>query len=215
MRDTFHHEAIYRGAGALERLGQARVTVCGAGAVGSNLVDMLVRQGFRRLTVIDFDRVEAHNVGTQVYSQGDAGAFKVEVLQAEVFRAVGVEIGAVRQRLTASNVAKLLAGAEVVVDGFDNHAGRAAVTEHCTRAGVPCLHVGLNADYAEVHWNEGYRVPQDVMLAGANACDYPLARNLIGFAVALAAEALVRFVLEGEQRNYSFTLRDLRINVEG
>jgi hypothetical protein len=45
-------------------------------------------------------------------------------------------------------------------------------------------------------------------------CDYPLARNLIQFAVALASEAVVRFVVVGEQRNYSFTLRDLRINIE-
>jgi len=49
---------------------------------------------------------------------------------------------------------------------------------------------------------------------GANACEYPLARNLIQFAVALASEAVLRFLLEGERRSYSFTLRDLRINVE-
>lgn len=81
MSELFLHEALYRGADALERLGRPRVTVCGAGAVGSHLVDNLARQGVRHLTVIDSDRVEAHNVGTQTYVQGDAGAFKVEMLQ--------------------------------------------------------------------------------------------------------------------------------------
>ena len=108
MREPFHHEALYRGQDALDRLAQVRLVVCGAGAVGSNLVDSLVRQGYRRLTVIDFDRIEAHNVGTQTYAESDVGAFKVEVLQAEVFRAVGVEIGVARQQLTERNVAKLL-----------------------------------------------------------------------------------------------------------
>ena len=42
-------------------------------------------------------------------------------------------------------------------------------------------------------------------------CDYPMARNLIQFAVALASEAVVRFVLEDQQQNYSFTLRDLQV----
>jgi len=214
MRDAFHHETLYRGAAALAKLGQLRLTVCGAGAVGSNLVHHLVRQGVRQVTVIDFDRVAAHNVGTQTYAESDVGAFKVDVLQAEVFRAVGVEITAVRQRLTERNVGKLLAGAGLVIDGFDTQASRAVVTGHCLTMGIPCLHVGLSADYAEVIWNEDYRVPGDVTEAGADVCDYPLARNLIQFAVALASEAVVRFVLEGQRQNYSFTLRDLRINVE-
>ncbi len=217
--DFFYHETLYRGADALEQLCQLRLAVCGAGAVGSNLVESLVRQGVRQVTVIDFDRVQAHNVGTQTYAESDAGAFKVEVLQAEVFRAVGVEITAVRKRLTAGNVGKLLADAGLVIDGFDNHESRALVTEHCRAAGIPCLHVGLSADYAEVIWNENYRVPRDVVEPGADVaagpCDYPLARNLIQFAVALASEAVIRYVLEGAKASYSFTLRDLRINVEG
>ncbi|MGD8626629.1 MAG: ThiF family adenylyltransferase [Anaerolineae bacterium] len=215
MRQPFHHESLYRGAEALGRLGQARLVICGAGAVGSNLADNLVRQGFRRVTVVDFDRIESHNVGTQTYAVSDAGAFKVEVLQAEIFRAVEVEIEAVRQRLTARNVAKLLAEAELVVDGFDNHESRALVTAHCREGGIPCLHVGLSADYAEVIWNEGYRVPHDPGGGEADVCDYPLARNLVQFAVALASEAVVRYVLEGVRQDHSFTLRDLRINVEG
>ena len=214
MQEPFHHEALFRGQEALDRLGEIRMVVCGAGAVGSNLVDNLLRQGFRQVTVIDFDRVEAHNVGTQTYAESDVGAFKVEVLQAEAFRAVGVEIGAERQRLTERNVGRLLAGASLVIDGFDNHDSRMLVTQHCREAGIPCLHIGLGADYAEVLWNEGYRVPQDLFEDGADVCDYALARNLIQFAVALASEAIVRFVLEGQQHNYSFTLRDLQINVE-
>lgn len=121
---------------------------------------------------------------------------------------------AVRKRLTERNVGKLLAVADLVVDGFDNHASRALVTAHCRAASIPCLHVGLSADYAEAVWNERYRVPQDVTGEGMDVFDYPLARNLIQFAVSLASEAVVRFVLEGERQNYSFTLRDLQINVE-
>ena len=217
MRDIFHHEILYRGEEALARLRQARLVICGAGAVGSNLVDTLVRQGVRRLAVIDDDRIEAHNAGTQTYAESDAGAFKVEMLEAEMYRVAGVEIEAVRRRLAERNVRRLLPARDVdlVIDGFDNHASRALVTEHCRAAGIPCLHVGLSADYAEVLWNDGYRVPRDVVAGeGADVCDYPLARNLIQFAVALAAEVIVRYLLHGERQNYSFTLGDLAINVE-
>src|SRR6516165_1635094 len=100
MAGKFHHEQIYRGPDALARLAATRVTLCGAGALGSHLADNLVRQGFGPPRVIDGDRVEAHNVSTQLYGAADAGAWKVEVLRNRLFRATGVEVEAVAKRLT-------------------------------------------------------------------------------------------------------------------
>jgi hypothetical protein len=54
-------------------------------------------------------------------------------------------------------------------------------------------------------WDEHYRVPNDV---AGDVCEYPLARNLVLFAVALASELLVRFVTHAQKRNYSGTLTD-------
>ena len=51
----FHHEQIYRGADVLAKLSALRVVLCGAGAVGSNLADNLVRQGLGNLRVIDHE----------------------------------------------------------------------------------------------------------------------------------------------------------------
>jgi hypothetical protein len=68
--------------------------------------------------------------------------------------------------------------------------------------------VGLFADYCEVVWDEHYRVPGD---AAGDVCDYPLARNLVLLAVALASETLVRFVLDAVKQNWSATLRDFAV----
>jgi tRNA A37 threonylcarbamoyladenosine dehydratase len=212
MPEHFLHESLYRGEAAIARMGAARIVVCGGGALGSHLTENLARQGARQLTVIDDDRVEAHNIGTQVYEEGDVGAPKAEVLRARCFRATGVEIAAITKRLTEQNVAKLLRDADLVCDTFDNSASRGLVTAHCRERGIACLHLGVNTDYGEVRWNEIYRVPGDV-LAG-NACDYPLARNLVLFVVALGGEAIARFLVEGARQSYSFTLRDLAINRE-
>ena len=103
MADKFHHERIYRGADLLARLETVPITLCGAGALGSLLADNLARQGFRRWTVIDRDRVEEHNVGTQLYGESEVGAWKVEALRNRLFRAVGVEIEAVAKELTERN----------------------------------------------------------------------------------------------------------------
>jgi molybdopterin/thiamine biosynthesis adenylyltransferase len=208
MAGKFHHEELYRGADQVARLAAVPVTVCGAGALGSLLADNLARQGVRQLAVIDRDRVEEHNVGTQLYGESEVGTWKVDALRQRLFRAVGVEIEAVPKELTERNARSLLKGSGLVIDTFDNSASRQLVQEHCRAAPLPCLHVGLNADYAEVIWDEEYRVPQDV---AGDVCDYPLARNLILLAVAVASEVVLRFVMDGVRESWSLTLRDFTI----
>jgi molybdopterin/thiamine biosynthesis adenylyltransferase len=208
MAGKFHHEQLYRGAESLAKLAAARLTLCGAGALGSHLADNLARQGFGPLKVIDRDRVEEHNVSTQLYGESDVGAWKVEVLRNRLFRAAGVEIEAINKELSERTARGLLKGSGLVVDTFDNSASRRLVQTECRALQLPCLHVGLFADYAEVVWDEVYRVPGDV---AGDVCDYPLARNLVLLAVAVASETLVRFVLDGTRPNWSATLGDFAI----
>jgi molybdopterin/thiamine biosynthesis adenylyltransferase len=208
MASKFHHEALYRGGDSLVKLASRQLILCGAGALGSQLADNLARQGFGHLKVIDRDRVEEHNVSTQLYGESDVGAWKVEVLRQRFFRATGIEIDAVRKQLTERNAHALLQGADLVLDLFDNSASRRLVWEQCRALQLPCLHVGLYADYGEVIWSEHYRVPQDV---AGDVCDYPLARNLILLVVALASEVILRFLLDGSRQNWSVTLRDFAV----
>jgi molybdopterin/thiamine biosynthesis adenylyltransferase len=208
MADKFHHEAIYRGTDEFAKLASQRLTLCGAGALGSNLADNLARQGFRDLRVIDRDRVEEHNVGTQLYGESDVGAWKVEVLKQRLFRAAGVEIDAHRKELTDRSAKSLLQDGGLVIDTFDNSASRRLVQEQCRALQLPCLHVGLHADYGEVIWDEHYRVPKDV---AGDVCDYPLARNLVLLVVAVASEVLVRHALSGLRQDFSVTLRDFSV----
>jgi molybdopterin/thiamine biosynthesis adenylyltransferase len=203
------HEESYRGAAEVAKLAALRVVLCGAGALGSNLADNLTRQGFGKLRVIDKDRIEEHNVSTQLYGISEVGVWKVEALRNRIFRGAGVEIEAERKELTDRTAGALLKDADVIVDTFDNSASRKLVQEQARQMGKPCLHVGVNADYAEVIWDEEYRVPRDV---GTDVCDYPLARNLVLLAVAIASETLVGFAAEGARRNWAVTLRDLKIS---
>lgn len=213
MADKFHHEGIYRGADAVAKLGSQKLTICGVGALGSNLADNLARQGFRQLRVIDRDRIEEHNVGTQLYGESDIGGWKVDVLRQRLFRTTGVEIEAIRKELTDRTAKGLLEDGGLVIDTFDNSASRRLVQEQCRALELSCLHVGLYADYGEVIWDERYRVPQDV---AGDVCDYPLARNLIMLVVGVASEAIVRFALNGARQDYSVTLRDFAIrSLEG
>lgn len=209
MSEIFYHERLHRTDSVMGKLREFPITICGAGALGANLTETLARQGFARLTVIDRDRVEERNLSTQPYFRSDIGAFKAKILANSLYRALGVAVTSKGEELTPANAAKLLAGSALVVDTFDNSASRRAVTETCLTAGTPCLHVGLSgAGYAEVVWNERYRIPGD---QNDDICDYPLARNLVTLAVSVAAEVIVRYTADGEQGDFSITLEDFTV----
>lgn len=205
-RGKFHHEAVYRGDDQIARIAEQQITICGVGALGSNLADNLARQGFRHLRAIDDDRIEEHNVGTQVYGQSEIGSFKVEALRQRLFRTAGIEIETWRKRLEEKTIKQLLKGSSLIVDCFDNSESRQLLYRYGEKSSL--LHVGLYADYGEVVWNHEYKVPMDV---AGDVCNYPLARNLILLTVAVASEIIVRYVLKNEQSSFTITLRDFAV----
>ncbi|MBN8722855.1 MAG: ThiF family adenylyltransferase [Acidobacteria bacterium] len=204
----FFHEQLYRSQTTIEKFQQFPITICGAGALGANLCETLARVGFTQLKVIDRDRVEERNLSTQPFYRSDIGTQKAKTLANNLYRALLVKVEGRAEELTTNNCTKLLNGSRLVIDVFDNSPSRQVVKDFCEQAKINCLHVGLAGDYAEVIWNEVYKVPspnQD------DICDYPLARNLVMLAVALASETIISFVDKGDKNNFTITLGDFAI----
>lgn len=204
----FFHEQLQRTQRTMEKLHDFPVTICGAGALGANLCENLARIGFAKLRVIDRDRIEERNLSTQPYFRTDIGAQKAKILANNLYRALATKVDAKTEELTINNVGKLLAASKLVVEVFDNSKSRQVVKDFCQLNNLACLHVGLAGSYAEIIWNEHYRVPspnQD------DICDYPLTRNLVMLAVAVASETIVAFIDKGMKENFTITLTDFSI----
>lgn len=58
----------------------SRIHIVGCGAVGSTVAENLVRMGLTKITLWDFDTVDAHNIANQMYRESDIGKLKVEAL---------------------------------------------------------------------------------------------------------------------------------------
>lgn len=203
------HEKSFRGEAGMMRFQQARVVICGAGALGSNIAETLIRCGFRHLRVIDNDRVEAHNLTTQTYGRADIGAQKVNALRHHLYRVSGIEIDAVPRAMNVGNVKSLLRAADLIIDTFDNSAARALVSVAARKQGLPCLHVGMASDYGEIIWEPDYRVPRQ---GTQDICDYPLARNLVTLTAGIGAETVMRFIADFRRESYTITFNDLAVH---
>jgi molybdopterin/thiamine biosynthesis adenylyltransferase len=185
------------------------VTICGAGTLGGNLAENLARAGLGSLTVIDRDRVEERNCANQPYGLLDVGQPKVRSLAELLHRSVRARITAVHRELTEGNAERLLSGAGLVIDVFDNEGSRRILKEVCGRLNLPCLHAGLSTDgYGEVIWNERYTVPPE---ASGDPCDLSRARNLSLLVVAAATRSIDLFLEQGLRRSFTITEKDLRI----
>ncbi|MEM6993742.1 MAG: ThiF family adenylyltransferase [Myxococcota bacterium] len=107
--------------------------VIGAGGLGCPALLGLLSAGARRITIIDHDRVERHNLQRQVlFSSADVGALKAEAAaHALRRREPRLQVQARVQRLDPESLA-----------GVVEHAGSAAVVLECTDA--PALKFAAN-----------------------------------------------------------------------
>lgn len=127
------------GLGGQERVAAGHVVVVGAGGLGSPALLYLAGVGMGRVTVIDDDAVELSNLHRQViHAEAAVGTNKAESAAGEMSRRNGsVDVSVVEVRVSASNAAELLRGADVVLDGTDNFDARYAISDACAELGVP------------------------------------------------------------------------------
>ncbi|PPH82527.1 MULTISPECIES: ThiF family adenylyltransferase [unclassified Rathayibacter] len=121
------------------RLRNARVLILGAGGIGSPVITALAAAGIGRLGIVDGDVVELSNLARQTaHDDSSVGRSKAESAAATARRlSPGIDARAFPVSLTSANVDALVAGWDVVVDGFDTFGARYLASDATTRAGIP------------------------------------------------------------------------------
>jgi adenylyltransferase/sulfurtransferase len=158
--DRYAKHIILReiGGAGQRRLLAATVAVIGAGGIGSPGIQYLAAGGIGALRVIDDDVVSLDNLQRQVlFGTGDVGSLKVR----QAGEAVGrlnpdVRFEGRAERLGSGNVAALLKGADMVLDGSDNFATWLVVSDHCTAARIPLVSAAIGQFQAQVGTFRGW-----------------------------------------------------------
>ena len=124
-----------------QKLKAARVLVVGAGGLGAPLLQYLAAAGIGELGIVDDDTVSLSNLQRQVlYGTADIGRPKA-LAAADAIARLNPHVKAtpLETRATAKNVASLVAGWSLVLDGSDNFDTRYAVSDACFFAGIPLI----------------------------------------------------------------------------
>jgi adenylyltransferase/sulfurtransferase len=136
----------------------AEVAVIGAGGIGSPAIQYLAAAGVGTLRVIDDDAVSLDNLQRQIlFGTPDVGRAKTEVAGEAVARLnPDVRFEARHARLTRANVASLIEGADLVLDGSDNFATRLAVSDACTKARIPLVSAAIGQFQVQIGTFRGW-----------------------------------------------------------
>jgi sulfur-carrier protein adenylyltransferase/sulfurtransferase len=127
------------------RLLASHVLVIGAGGLGSPALLYLAGAGVGHVTVVDDDVVERSNLHRQViHADARVGMAKVESARmAMTALNPRVSVTAVRERLDAGNVERLVEGHDVIIDGADNFATRYLLSAASVRLGIPLVYAAI------------------------------------------------------------------------
>lgn len=156
------------GVSGQRALGAARVTVVGAGGLGSPVLAYLAGAGVGHLTIIDSDIVEVSNLHRQpMYCTDNIGAPKARVAAAFVTAlnpTIDVAVNSVR--LDSTNAVDLLTGCEIVVACSDNLETTRAINVAAILSGVPMV-------FGSVYRFEGQIAILDASKGPCYECVFP------------------------------------------
>jgi molybdopterin-synthase adenylyltransferase len=183
-----------------------RIVFCGIGALGSTAA-VLCRSLGAEQRLVDFDRVESKNLAAQVFVKQSLGKNKAEAMKLQLLNFWGLKAEAMGVRVTADNVAAVCAGADLVVDCFDNKASREVLSAHASAAGLPLVHAAIAGDgsFGLVRWDERF-VPDAEDAPGQATCEGGEHLPFIGLVAATLARVIQDFVQHGRRRDAMINL---------
>ncbi len=153
MIDRYSRQTLFPGIGeeGQKKLGNSYVVIIGCGALGTIIATSLVRAGTGKVRIIDRDFIEYHNLQRQVL-------FNEEDIKAELPKAIAaerhlkkvnssVEIEGIVADVNYTNIERLVAGTDLILDGLDNLETRCLINDVSLKHKIPWVYGGAISSY--------------------------------------------------------------------
>lgn len=189
------------GEKGLKKVELVRVGIAGAGGLGSNCALNLVRVGFKKITIVDFDLVQAANLDRQFYFIDQVGRPKVEALKNNLLRiSEGLEIKVSSQKIEEDNIGRLFGDCAIVAECLDSAKYKSLLVSELLRLGKFVVAVsGLggvgSSDEIKIH-----KKANNLIVVGDLKSDIsqkPALSPRVNIAAAKQADVILERVLNG------------------
>lgn len=153
--ERYRKQVLFAGfdADRQQKLLDARVLLCGCGALGTVLAETLVRAGVGFLRIVDRDFVETSNLQRQVlYDEDDVAAHLPKaVCAANKLRKINsdVTIEPIVADVDYRNVLSFAEGVDLILDGSDNFEVRFLINDASLETGIPWVYAGVIGSHGQ------------------------------------------------------------------
>lgn len=172
----------------LAAIQKVKIGIAGAGGLGSNCALFLVRSGFKKFRIVDFDVVEYSNLNRQFYFANQVGRRKVGALKENLLRInPDLEIEALAEKIEQENVHKLFTCCDVVVEALDQACYKKLVVEAYLHSGKLLVAVSGLAGWGISEGIKIRRVKEKFFLVGDLESEVQPARPALAPGVNVAA----------------------------
>jgi adenylyltransferase/sulfurtransferase len=153
--DRYSRQMRFPGIGqdGQQRLLDSHVTLCGCGALGTVLANVLVRAGVGHLRLVDRDFIETSNLQRQVLfdeqdvaenlPKAEAASRKLEAINSSV------HVEPVVTDIDRTNILDLVKDADLILDGTDNFEIRYLINDTAVKLGKPWVYGGCIGSHGQ------------------------------------------------------------------
>src|ERR1041385_6991843 len=141
------------GEAGQRQLPHSHVTLCGCGALGTVLANVLVRAGVGHVRLVDRDFIETHNLQRQVLfdehdvaenlPKAEAAARKLGAINSSV------HVEPVVTDIDRTNIVELVQDAYLILDGPDNFEIRYLINDAAVKLGKPWVYGGCIGSHGQ------------------------------------------------------------------
>ena len=187
------------GRDSFKKVRSARIGIAGAGGLGSNCAVNLVRVGFEKLTIVDFDRIDAGNLDRQFYFLDQVGMDKIEALKINLCRInPALEIKILKEKIEKYNIRELFSDCDVVAECLDTAVYKKILLEELLIMKKFIVAVsGLggigSSDEIKIH-----RVKSNLVMIGdlvSDICRQPALSPRVNIASAKQADIILEYII--------------------
>jgi len=187
------------GAENLKKIESKKIGIAGCGGLGSNCAFNLVRCGFIKLKLIDFDIIDDTNLNRQFYFSDQVGKVKVKALAKNLKRInKDIKLDLVQDKIEENNIEQLFSDCDIVVEAFDKSEYKGMIVSKLIKSNKFIVSAsGLcgvgNSDDIKVH-----RIKKNLVIIGdleSSVDKLPPLSPRVNVAAAKQADVILEYVL--------------------
>lgn len=203
-RANHFEEAISNAFGAdnLKKIQQVTIGIAGAGGLGSNCAVNLVRSGFTKFVIVDFDHIEYSNLNRQFYFYDQVGRPKVAALQENLLQInSNLQIEIHQEKIENDNMEELFEQCHVIVEAFDQARYKKMLVEQYSNGDKLIVSASGIAGWGRSDEIKVHKIKEKFYIVGDLSSqvskELPPCAPRVAIAAAKQADIILAYVLEG------------------